>query len=214
MLASIFIIGTFGFWALLVASFLLVLIMTEVGDSPFWAAFTIFGTLLALDLFGNAELWSWIASNPLVLAGGAVGYVAFGIAWSMFKWFKFARKRLVVYQNQRSKFMKNHGLGENDEMPANLYLSWSDYLTGAIALPDPRKEKRRIVAWMSYWPWSVIYFVLADLVREIFQFVYNRTSVIFQRITKYVYGDFSAELNGLEELESAHNKAKFKKGSN
>jgi len=211
MLASVFLVGSFWFWTLLVASFILVVFMAEVWDAPFWAAATVIATLVALDLLGDAGLWSWVLANPLLIGAGAGVYVVGGTLWSFVKWYIFVRKRREGYLDQRAQFMVDHKLEEKDKIPPTLLRKWQSQLSYSNReMPSARKEKSRILRWMVYWPWSVIYSLFADLVREVFLIIYARMATTFQRISESIYGDISGEMKEAAEFSSKSEKEQEK----
>lgn len=45
--------------------------------------------------------------------------------------------------------------------------------------------------WIGYWPFSVIWFLISDLVREFAEFVYNKVAGTFQRLSDRMFADLA-----------------------
>ncbi|MFX6759778.1 hypothetical protein ABTH30_23050, partial [Acinetobacter baumannii] len=78
-------VGTFWFWALLLAAVVAVTILSE-NDHPLWAFFCVIVTLSLIQFCGNANPFGYLWSHPLLL-GILVGlYLPGAVCWSFAKW--------------------------------------------------------------------------------------------------------------------------------
>jgi len=53
--------------------------------------------------------------------------------------------------------------------------------------PKATKNKRRIVAWMAYWPFSMVGTIINDPVRRLFKFLFNTFKALYQNIADHVF---------------------------
>jgi len=63
-----------------------------------------------------------------------------------------------------------------------------------ITMPQVRNHKGRIIAWMSYWPWSLFWTLLNDPIRRLFRRIYYQIKNVLQSISDRVYKDINDEL--------------------
>jgi len=63
-----------------------------------------------------------------------------------------------------------------------------------ITKPLVRNHKGRVIAWMSYWPWSLFWTILNDPIRRLMRRIYYRIKGILQGISDRVFKDIDAEL--------------------
>jgi len=121
MLFPIFMIGSFWFWSLLVAAFLILILCVEF-EAPFKAFGTLVLTGSLLVLFGNFNPLNWIAAHPLETMGVTVGYFVVGAVWSIIKWWLFIGRRKEKYEDLKSKWMTKRDIqpASNNQMPDEL----------------------------------------------------------------------------------------------
>ena len=157
---TFFVLGGLWFWLLVVIATILLIAAIEK-DSPGWAALTIFATLTLL-FFGGlrtelSEIFSWIWHNPGSFIGIFLGYLVLGTVWAIIKWYWFLLE--LKRKNQEEKKKKIWGVG-------NL----------------ARDNKSKIINWMMYWPFSLIWTGLNDP----FQAIYRRLTGTFQAMANKV----------------------------
>ncbi len=157
---ELFIVGTFWFWALLALGFVVVL-ASVVNECPV-AAFLFTASVLCLLTFcGDSQIFQSVFNNPWKVAAGVLAYAFLGFPWACFKWWL----RLLDLRKRRDQ--------GND---------W-------IEKPVLSKNKNRIVTWMMYWPFSLLWTVTSDFIVEFWERVWDYTSGIFSKITDSVWKD-------------------------
>jgi hypothetical protein len=57
--------------------------------------------------------------------------------------------------------------------------------------PLASRHKSSIMFWIGYWPFSVIWFLISDLVREFAEFVYNKIAGTFQRLSDRMFSNLA-----------------------
>jgi len=132
------------------------------------AAVTLVITLGVLQFWQHVDILGFVQTHALEVAGGAVVYFAVGILWSIIKWYWYVGDEVNRVKDQRSA-------NQSDE-------SWKEELKRRI--PSPARYKDRIMRWIGYWPISVFWFVVHDLVMDVLNFLYNRFAGVYRKITE------------------------------
>ena len=214
MWVPFFVLWTLPFW-LLVGVVCIVLIIAVEYESPFWATASLVVTGLLLWLFGNVNVFALAVAYPLWAFLGVLGYFAAGTLWSVGKWYFFVSARREEYNEKKAEFLKAHGLPENGPIPEELKLDWwhcngsgwgrgraRDVMVSGMSAKDVEAEgrkiqerltprvrdnKRRILTWMAYWPWSMFWTVLNDPVKRLFKYIYAKMKAVYQKIVDRVF---------------------------
>lgn len=184
----------FLFYPSSIAFFVLFVVLTILVEVEWygWA-------VLEVILFGIAAAccvkFGWFAltlphvSITDVLLYSAV-YVGAGIVWSFAKWatylFKYRGqlRAAVADFKSRNKLPANAPLGDDDATKLTETLSYD-----LRHRPTAAQNKARIVAWMSFWPCSLIGFVLNDPVKRLFNFVFNALKNSYQQVANAIVSD-------------------------
>ncbi len=185
----VFILFSFWWWVLVTTVFMWFLVCT----ANEWFSFGIVPLLLlaiGLTIFGDARflslLWSW---HILWLIPA---YLLTGVGWSMFKWFSFVRNKLISYNERKAAWLKAKGL--EDLTCTEQAAKFRDFIKRHTEFwiydditPQASKEKNRIIGWMSYWPWSVLWTIFADLIIDLFNNIFRWCRGIFDYITSIAF---------------------------
>ena len=191
------IFGGVWFWALVILASILLLLALEADSGVFATVVLLLATTLTLVL-GNWSWVEWLIANPLYAVGGVAAYVLIGIIWSMVKWWFHVRK---IAKNQREA--RTYWLQERaDSPPGNVKLyenalatgvldpvlqkAWEDNIRrhcyDSIKKPYASENKKKIMGWLAYWPWSFLWTFINDPVRTFFNWLYESLSGLYQRI--------------------------------
>ena len=205
MIWELFVVGSIWFWALIVveAVWLFGLVKYEKG----WASgSSLLLTAALLCLFGNFNVFSWITYHPWNSVFYAAGYLVLGVVWSLVKWRLLCGDVRDKYLEVRQEFFDEHHIGET-VIPKNLAerwlsclrcVTWADYFeyhrhrisdieSIKDIIPNPQSHKRTILFWMAYWPLSMFWFFLHDMLERLFQELYNFFAGLFRRIANSVF---------------------------
>jgi len=166
-IAAFFVVGSIGFWGLLVVPSIIILVALE-HDREFTAFLAIVAMGLMLQLYSGVGLVPYVLHNPSSIFWLALTYLAAGTVWSFFKWYlhcRDERKRLDEYNRRKKKGTSMYGFGGKPEKP--------------IAADS----KSRITGWMTLWPWSLVWFIINDPVRRAFNAIYEKFSGAYQKIS-------------------------------
>ena len=173
-------VGTIGFYILLVAAAIL---MSELLDAqrPGSATFVAVLTIAMLAVLGNFNPFPWIAANPMMTAIYVAAFFAIGTVWGVFKWFFYLR-------SSRRKI---------EELVAEYPMYSRIQLCGELRRrglpmefpPLVGDHKTRILGWMVLWPASMLWTLLNDPVRYVFEEIYARIGGTMQAISNAVFKD-------------------------
>jgi hypothetical protein len=199
-LPEVFVVGSLWFWLLLAVEMLVLLVLLEWEQGAV-ATLTLAATLLALQFLGDVNVYGYAISHPWTVVLGAVGYFALGTGWAVAKWWFYVREQRAWYDELRAAFLRTHGYAPDGAMPEGLQPQWMWCLDNARkerrsldVHPLAAGHKRRIVRWMSYWPWSATWTLLKDPVRKAFVSIYHHLSDYLQEISDRAFHGVEADL--------------------
>lgn len=196
---AIFILFSPLWWALVVGGSALIIWALEK-EKGLLASVVLLASILAMTFFGNVPTFAWIAANPLLFTGIAVGYVAVGAGWGLVRWWAFNSHILEEYEEDKMEWL--HARGVNDLIvPDNLKAAWNENLKKYNSrwskdvngerkiVIDPYwwDYKNQIATWMAIWPWSFAWYVVHHFVKDVFKRIQRWLSSVMERITKFVF---------------------------
>ncbi len=196
MILGILLFGSFWFWVYIVAISIFLMAACEY-SKPFLAASSLFGAALTLKFFGDVNVFRIIADHPLNTVYLALGYLVAGAIWSLAKWWFFVREARDRFEQKKAewiadriKFANVPETKEQIESALKRHVSVSSYY------PKASKEKSRIMTWMCYWPWSLVWTIINDPVKKAFTAIFNRMKATFDKIAKKAF-----EGSGIEDQD-------------
>lgn len=153
---------------------------------------------LALLLWNyGQDVWSFIKSDIQFTILFVLGYLVAGVVWSFLKWNEFVKKAFKKFRDVKTKFIKENGEIENDkgrlrfgEKLSNNGFRGSFYnaktMTEIIEIITPKgiDNKSSIIAWISYWPLSLLATLLNNPFRRLFEYTYSLVSGLYDEIGK------------------------------
>lgn len=212
--ASAFLQGFFTgsfFWPVVAIAVIGLAISAGKGKGLWSTIFLVItGVLLAQGVAGLAH---WVVSHPYWVVAIIVGYLAASIPWARFEWTRFINKKRETFVRVRDKFLKGHSLNMNWFETANhktknaedfcrtlrtngfpnIALGYDEDETLADVMhkvtPQASDSKADIIMWMMYWPVLVVWFILNDMLGEIFSAMYHRVAGNFQRASNAAFAD-------------------------
>ena len=163
-LIAFFAVGELGFWLLLLALSVIYTIATEKDTHVFAIIATIVGVAL---------LWTPIKevfTHWQLLVVGVFAYGLAGGAWSVFRWFKYCRKYIETHPYSPRTYRSNASM----ETPEEFY---SNQL-------KPSDHKSRLISWIIYWPWSLVWNICGDFFTGIYDMLANIYTKVSQTVIK------------------------------
>ena len=201
---ELFVVGTFWFWALIALEVVLLFSFVEYENgSGATVSLVIFAC--CLQWLGNVDIIGYIVSNPLqtlILVGS---YFLLGAIWGTIKWWIFCHDRLEEYNDLKQEFFQKNGVPAGTKVvPAELKAEWRGLLERHTAYnrgggklsdaPSAKKNKSRIMRWMSFWPFSMVWSFINDFVKRVFRSIYQKIAGYLQHISDSMFGKIQDDL--------------------
>lgn len=162
-----------------------------------WATVTLILSGVALQLLGIANIWHFVTHHTVDALLYVAGYLAVGVVWSFVKWFSFLMGFRDKYREVKTEFFTSHGVPLDQALTKEqadefnrvlMYQNWGSYRGINLSTrPTAVKNKRRITAWMSFWPFSMAGTIINDPIRRLFRFLFNQFKALYQRIADHVF---------------------------
>jgi hypothetical protein len=191
MIATVFVIIA------LCGIFILEAVLTEV-ESFGWATITLLATGATVHfthIINLIELIRNHAGETFLFIGA---YLVVGIIWSFIKWFSFLMAFRNKYREAKESWLALKGLPFNLVLTADQQeaffkaIAYDTYRGNRMTFkPKATTNKGRIVAWMSFWPFSAIGTIINDPVRRFFSFLFNQFKATYQRMSDRVMASHS-----------------------
>lgn len=199
-IGMIFIFGTFWFWVLMAALTIELFCFMEY-EVKFWGGISILAALLLLEFFGDIKIFSYVTLHPWLTLLYIFAYFFGGAVWAGVKWNFYTSdvsKRLV---EAKASFLRSKRIADG-RIPTNLTQEWHSshalkqarccgYCPGTS---EHRNHKSAILRWIGYWPWSVAWFLISDLVKRIAKEIYRLIETTLQKISDYHFKDIKDDL--------------------
>lgn len=205
MWCEFFVIGGVFFWLLAIIITVLLTALIE-WERPVLSGFTLIFTFLVLAFLGNFNIFAEIQAHPFISLGVFVGYFAVGTLYSIGRWWLFIHNRTSGLKKLKKEFL------EFRKLPAGSKISrldrerkkeWRSALRGInrgdFHKPEINENKRKILTWMVYWPWSFVWTILNDPVTKLFKQIFNQLRFIYEEITARAYASLEDDLAAAED---------------
>ncbi len=176
-------------WVLLFALVVAATLSVEAWESGGYAtvAFIVtFGLLqwgFKLNVFRAAWANHWSVGEWIVV------WYAAGAAWGAIYWTIQAKKRNNRYLEARAHFLKQKEITELTPKLAVEFAESIKYSRPTISPVPPsfHDHKGDIMRWMTYWPFSILGYLLHDLAAEVWNYIYTLMGRTYDRIAEYIY---------------------------
>jgi hypothetical protein len=196
---ELFVVGTFWFWALVVAEIVLLFAFVNY-DNGIGATISLVAFGACLQWFGGVDILGFITTHPVLVLFVLVGYLLAGVTWAVIRWWLFCREQLQRYKAFKAEFLEAHNLPYG-AVPENFQQLWLTRLEAHLYhgnrlcdKPLARKHKNRIVGWMAFWVISVVWYLINDFVKEVFKELYNFIAGFMQRIADNMFAGVDEDI--------------------
>jgi hypothetical protein len=223
-LAAIFAFGTLAFWLAMVVLVGIISFFSE--EDGVKATITLVLGALFLQFVAKFDILGFIRHEPFTLAFYGLLYVALGFGFACVKWWRYAKKQRRAYDKLRATFFRKNKI-EGNELPPELKESFFAYLKESYkpnqrgdfrhysdasdadpVIPDITQNKAAFIRWMTYWPLNLLFTLLNDPVRRLFEWLYEVAGVKMQAISNHVFrGTESDRLTKAEQAELERKKS-------
>ena len=157
---ALFALGGIAFW-ILVSILSIAIIISLERESGFAATCSLIVALLIFYFCGGRndlfDFSIWLKNHPVDIIIYVLAYFFIGTAWSFVKWYLFLVK------------LKESGIKQKD------YRCEVSY------------NKDKVISWMTYWPFSVIWTFFDHPVKKAWNFIYIKTAKVYDNIAKQVF---------------------------
>lgn len=192
-LALFFVPFTPLFWVLIAFEFMLFLAFIEY-EKGFWATVTMVGTLAGLQYLGGVPIVPYVVEHPVLTAMWVGGYFLVGTVWGIVKWWFFVTDNKGRYNQARAEFLQRKNV-TTKEIPENLKKEWKEFVDRAssryedrfVVTPLAYNYKKKILIWMTYWPWSFVWTIINDPIKKLFRRIYEAISSQYQKISDHIF---------------------------
>lgn len=199
MWTDFFIFGTLWFWLLLAVVGIVITVYLEAGENGkdtngTGATLTLIGFGIVYYFMGSSEhirnIFQYIMHHPLTIFGYLGAYYGVGVGWSIVKWYFYLKFKAAELSEELDEELDKY--------------TRMDYLPSKFKI-SARDKKGTIIAWMTYWPFSVLWTMVHKFVRQAFQFLYIKFEGVYNSISKRVFADVTAKF----EAKKAEHEARI-----
>lgn len=164
-----------------------------------WAT-TAVSIALALLLWNYGhDLWSFVKEDYGTTLLFVLGYLVVGVVWSFLKWNEFVKRKINIYKKVRAELIvKRPDFDENSNKSVEMLcqklrengISVWGYDVKTMAelklkmMPIGSENKASIIAWISYWPLSLLATLLNNPFRRLFEYVYSLVANAYDKISQ------------------------------
>lgn len=181
-------VGGFLFWVIVIA-FLIACEFSTVNESHWsFAWLIIFLGVLAWGSTFNPFAWMW--HNPGTTLMAAALYIVVGVGWGFVKWMfhlhnekDYIEANLADYKTQYNQALITVHSPFNG--------TFTDYLESRKLISRAAKNKYLISIWMLWWPFSVLWTALHDVLRRFYNWVIEKYLYLFDKINVSVFGSLN-----------------------
>ena len=156
---AFFVFPSVGFFVGLLALSVVYTIATERDTH----GFAIFATILAAGLFWKSLVALGAIAWPFLLIGVGA-YLLAGGAWSVFRWFKYCREFIAKNPYNNNNPLNDYSTGRE------VKLTPVEYYKKQLR---PSEHKSRLIGWITYWPWSLVWNIAGDTLTAIYDALAN-----------------------------------------
>ena len=116
------------------------------------------------------------------------------------KWWSFVTTQRETYDAAKEKFFATRNQDEHDSYVVKS--DWKKIVEDMSARrdsnmvagydrfeykPKARNHKGKVLSWMTYWPWSLLWTLFNDFVRRVFNAIYNKIQKFLQKISDHAF---------------------------
>jgi len=177
----------------------------------------IFSYLIGAHFYGGFSLHHYIWNNPLECGGYTLGLI--GCIWSLWRLKSYLREektkiflRRISQQpinptptTTRSRTRTRKQIDEDDDDSEDKYTAvskdnnLSDDRISSIAENFLAENKMRIYTWIMYWPFSFVYYVTHNMVREIIDYCFGRLRKMYLELIRAALKNIQDEDNKVKQ---------------
>lgn len=124
--------------------------------------------------------WAFIVANSGIVVGCGLLFLIIGVLWSFFKWYRFVKEAARKARERLQWEIDQYQSGCGYTYPVNTEEGRQQFLNNAK--PWVSRYKARIAGWIVFWPLSMLWTVLTELLRDVFERIVEFFRGYYQRI--------------------------------
>lgn len=181
--------STFILWFSVIAA---IVIMVSLELESEGTATTAFSLAVALVFWNyHTVIWEFISNDILTTSLFLLGYLVCGVVWSFLKWNEFVKAVYRKFNEVKANFKSLETAQEMSkfcdklrERGIKVYSSDVKDVESIVEyiMPKGLENKGSIIAWISYWPLSLIATLLNNPFRRLFEYTYSLVSGLYDKI--------------------------------
>lgn len=207
---TIFVLFSPLWWLLFIAASGLIIWALEE-ENGLWATVVFVASILLMTFFGTMPTLDWFLAHQWTILTAIGAYFIAGAVWGYaIKWYFFCIAKREKYEDIKRHWLRNMGYPNEKTIPASMKDKWaeeikrnhSDYFYWG---PNREKiiqietrywdHKARTLRWAVYWPWSVLWSIFDDVIRNIFRHLQRFFSGIMEWISNFVFRGVADDFN-------------------
>ena len=155
---------------------------------------------LALLLWNyGRDVWEFVKNDYASTTLFVLGYLVAGVIWSFMKWNEFVKRKINIFKRTKAELIvARPDFDENSDKSVEMLcqrlrengISIWGYNVKSMAelklkvIPIGSENKSAIVAWISYWPLSLLATLLNNPFRRLFEYTYSLVANAYDEIGK------------------------------
>lgn len=189
--------GNFWFWTYslgLLIGLIWLVEFTEDGSpgSSFGAFFVYSGMLWWQFDIPIGGVLSYLGDNPLTTIMLMLGYFGIGTAYGTWKWVRVMKKAAKKLRALKAAFMEKNNI-QGDTIPEEAKKAWRNHRESVYYHRDPAPKalnnKSRIISWMAYWPFSLMWSLTADFLVDAWNWCFEFITTFLNNMWKRHFKD-------------------------
>lgn len=177
-----------GFWGSLIFLGLGLALLVYGYQEKGWGNFAV--VFLGILVFAFMGDWRSAVANiqahPWVIVKYVASYVIIGVAWSLLKWMSYTRAYAKVYSAFKAKYELNNGLKVADLTGQPLADFKETVINRFGPIPSISNKADDLLYWMTYWPVSMVWFMLRNPVQWLMTHIMDLVSEGFKYVSNFI----------------------------
>ncbi len=190
MVVEILTVASIWFWLTLI---IVGIVISEMIDEDHggWATVVAIATIASVFLFTDFRPLQLIANHLPMLLGCIVGYFVLGTGWGVAKWWFWLNRTARKCNEVEARVRDERKMYATDDLSMQREII-SAFLRAGLPTTFPvqaRQHKAKITGWMVFWPCSMIWTLLNDPVRRLFDIIYGYLGETFQSMSNSAFAN-------------------------
>lgn len=181
----------------------ILLLSLVVWERPYSALISFLVSAGLADFFFGTGIYSTMWHQPWTAVAIVAGYVLAGVAWSFPKWWFYVRRIRDQYTESLAGFKRQHHITSEQKLtPDQIHKFYNDnYFYGYDNGDEQRnrqpwsqvmpvqasKNKNKILVWMMYWPFSLVWTLIDEPFKKAFYFIFDQIKGLYQAISEKAF---------------------------